>query len=230
MRYSAVVFDLYGTLVAPFPRAEHMEAVEETAALLGLDSEFCHRLWSASYHRRIVGEFNHMAAYFSWFCDQAGIPVERDACEKAADVYAEFTRASLRPLSGVVETLEAIERSGRTLGLLTNCTPDAAKMFPGTPMGRYFTSAVFSSVVRVVKPSPASYESVLHGLGLGGEDVLYVGDGSDGELSGAVAAGMTAVLVTPSLHNTYDQHRPEVERWRGVRIETIPEVLGLLTD
>ncbi len=228
VNYRAVVFDLFGTLVPPFPKAEHTIAVEEGAAILGLDFAFCHQLWIDSYHRRIAGEFADMAKYFAWFGDQAGVSVASDACAKAATAYEEFTRSSLRPLPGVVDTLSTIVASGRTLGLVTNCTPDAASIFPETEMGRYFASTVFSSTARVVKPSPASYELVMEGLGVGGDDVLYVGDGSDGELGGAAAAGMTAVLVTPSLHNTYDQHRPEVENWRGTRIGTIPDVLGLL--
>ena len=229
MNHRAVVFDLFGTLVPPFPRAEHTKAVEQTAGILGLDFEFCHALWGSSYERRIAGEFTAMAEYFAWFGEQAGVAVSGTACGEAAAVYAEFARESIQPLPGVVETLAAIAASGRTIGLLTNCTPDVAELFPETSMGRYFSSTTFSSVAGVVKPSPESYGRVLRGLGVEPSEVLYVGDGSDGELSGAQAAGMTAVLVTPSLHNTYDQHRPEVEAWGGVRIATIPEVLELLS-
>ncbi len=228
MKHRAVVFDLYGTLVPPFPMAEHIQAVKDTSAVLGIDVDFSHRLWTDSYPRRVGGEFASITEYFAWFGTQAGVDVPLEACAEAAARYAGFTKASLVPLPGVVETLAAITASGRTLGLLTNCTPDVADLFPTTGMGPFFSATVFSSIARLTKPSPASYRLVLDRLGADPADVLYVGDGSDGELSGAEAAGLTAVLVTPSLHNTYDQHRPEVEGWQGVRIATIPDVLGVL--
>ena len=228
MTFEAVVFDLYGTLVPPFPKAEHIKAVKENSAILGLDFEFCHRLWIESYELRVSGEFAEMTDYFAWFGAKAGVALTRDVCTAAATAYARFARRNIQPLPGVVETLAALKARGLRLGLLTNCTPDTATIFPATAMGPYFTSTVFSSLAKAVKPSPASYALVLSELGIAPADVLYVGDGSDGELSGAAAAGMTPLLVTPSLHDTYDQHRPEVEAWQGPRIATIPDVLGFL--
>jgi putative hydrolase of the HAD superfamily len=155
--FQAVVFDLYGTLVPPFPKAEHIKAVEENSAILGLDFEFCHRLWIDSYDRRISGEFGAMTEYFAWFGEQAGVAISSEACTAAALAYAQFARRNIQPLPGVVETLAAIDSCGLQLGLLTNCTPDTAAIFPNTAMGRYFTATVFSSIAKTVKPSPASY-------------------------------------------------------------------------
>ena len=44
MRYSEVLFDLYGTLVPPFRMREHKAVVRECADILGVDFEECHDL------------------------------------------------------------------------------------------------------------------------------------------------------------------------------------------
>ena len=53
-----------------------------------------------------------------------------------------------------------------------------------------------------------------------------MGDGSDGELSGAEGVGMTAVLMRAA----YDQEDGNREKWEGRRISRIPEVLELVSS
>src|SRR4051812_21191843 len=43
VRCSGILFDLFGTLVAPFRMREHTEAIRECAELLGIGFEECHR-------------------------------------------------------------------------------------------------------------------------------------------------------------------------------------------
>jgi putative hydrolase of the HAD superfamily len=97
-------------------------------------------------------------------------------------------------------------------------------------LGAFFEAAVFSCTARVRKPDPRAYELVLNSLGIGPEHVLYVGDGTDAELRGAAEAGLYPLLVTPSLANTYDARRADVDGWSGPRIATIPDVLPYLDN
>ena len=76
----------------------------------------------------------------------------------------------------------------------------------------------------LAKPDARIYELALNGLGVRGERCLYVGDGSDGELSGAANAGMTAVLIRAP----YDRADGAREAWTGEAISAIPEVIDLL--
>ena len=65
MRYPAVIFDLFGTLVAPFRRAEHMRALEACSDLLSISAEECHRLWVGSFPERIRGRFESIRQNFA---------------------------------------------------------------------------------------------------------------------------------------------------------------------
>ena len=68
-------------------------------------------------------------------------------------------------------------------------------MWDSTALAPLFDVAVLSFDVGMAKPDPRIYELATERLGVAANDCLYVGDGSDGELSGAAQAGMTAVLM-----------------------------------
>jgi putative hydrolase of the HAD superfamily len=55
-----------------------------------------------------------------------------------------------------------------------------------------------SSLVGVEKPDPAIFLAALDSLGVGPEEALYVGDLYEVDVVGARAAGIEAVLLTPS--------------------------------
>ena len=55
-----------------------------------------------------------------------------------------------------------------------------------------------------------------------------MGDGSDDELAGADAAGLTSVLVETDYDDTYDPNRHAVVNWTGLRINKLSGVLQLL--
>ncbi|MEU1880037.1 HAD family hydrolase [Streptosporangium sp. NPDC020072] len=228
MTWRGVIFDLFGTLVPPFRKAEHTSAIQECAKILDLDFELCHSLWIESFPQRVSGGFASIASNFAWIGEQAGITLSREDCLAAAAQYAEFTRAGLEPLAGVNQALTQLKSAGLRLGLLTNCAPDVPEVLAATPLGAHFDAAVFSCSARIRKPERPAYDLVLQEIGTRPEHTLYVGDGSDDELRGAAEAGLRPLLVTPSLANTYDSHRPAVENWKGPRVATIPAVLSYL--
>ena len=89
-------------------------------------------------------------------------------------------------------------------------------------------SPVFSCSVGLKKPDPRIYAAACRKLNVEPADCLYVGDGSDLELTGALKAGMTPVLLRVSLDDTYDASRPDLEQWRGLAVSSLSEVPGLL--
>ena len=79
-----------------------------------------------------------------------------------------------------------------------------------------------------VKPRPPIYHTAVNALGLDPADVLYVGDGSDDEISGAAAVGLRPVLVQRDLSNTYDSVRRDVDGCSGPAVAALSEILPLL--
>ena len=111
-------------------------------------------------------------------------------------------------------------------------------LFFATAEGRSLgTSRAISAVVRditgreatvVGKPSEAFFAEVLDDLGVAAQDAVMVGDDVESDIGGALAAGLSAVLVRTG------KFREEVVRASGVRpsatVDSIADVPGLLAD
>jgi putative hydrolase of the HAD superfamily len=228
MRYSGVFFDLFGTLIPPFRMREHMDALRECAQTLGLSFEECHRHWGETFPHRARGKFMSVADNFGWIARQTGRDLTPQALTHAEAVYERFTAASLVPVPGAIETLEWLTACGLRLGLVSNCAPDIPRLWRTSVFAQYFDYCAFSCQIGAVKPDPAIYHAALDALGLLPAQTLYVGDGSDEELSGAARCGMRPVLIAMDLSNTYDAQRKDVEAWSGLVIRTLSELSGLV--
>lgn len=219
----AVLFDLFGTLVAPFPKALHHEAMLRTAADLGVDADAFIAGWVDTYDARVCGKFESVADNLAHICPDT----DADFAAAAAR-YEDFTEHCVEPKPGVLDTLAELRRRGIKIGLVTNCAPDVRPVLARRPLGALFDATAFSFAVGVAKPATEIYRHALAQLDIEAKDALFVGDGSDRELSGAGELGLRAVLVEVDLTDTYDSVRTDVLEWRGRRIKDIPDVLDLL--
>jgi len=230
MRYAGVLFDLFGTLVAPYRTREHQGIMRICADQLGISFEDCYRFSGETYPRRMRGEFASMADNLDEIARLAGRRVTRECLSQAERVFEQFTRESLDPVAGALELLEWLTGQGLRLGLVSNCAPDVPRVWSQLEFARYFEFCAFSCQMGSVKPEPAIYHSALKALGLRPEETLYVGDGSDDELSGAAACGLQPVLVTVDLSNTYDSRRSDVDEWSGRVIRGLPDLRALIEE
>lgn len=137
---------------------------------------------------------------------------------------AEMRRALARRLLSTVprstlDTLDVLRANGSRLALVSNATAETAEAWPHTPLADRFDTAVFSCAVGLAKPDPAIYPLAADRLGAAPEACVFVGDGADDELTGATAAGMTAIRTT--------EHHDGVPTWPG---HTIPTLAALLAQ
>ena len=193
-RYEAVVFDLWGTLVDELTHPEanrivYRRKLDETADLLGLDRDDFASAWSATAADRMVGRSPSTEATLSHICRQLGAEPGVDRIRAAARIRCEYVRGALSPRPGAVETISTLKESGYRVGLISNCTEEVSRLWRSTPFAPLVDTAVLSSDAGLAKPNPRIYELAVRGLGVRAERCLYVGDGSDGELSGAAKAG-----------------------------------------
>ena len=224
-----MVFDLWGTLVDELTHPEanrrvYRRKTDETADLLGVDRGEFARAWSATGADRLVGRIPSTEATLRHICEQLGAEPGADTVRAAAEIRYEYVRGALSPRPGAVETMAALRESGRRVGLISNCTEEVSRLWRSTPFAPLVDTAVLSFDAGLAKPDPRIYELALDGLEVRAERCLYVGDGSDGELTGAAEAGMTAVLIRAP----YDRADGSRQSWDGDVISAIPEVLDLL--
>lgn len=103
MRYSGVLFDLFGTLIPPFRMREHIETIRDCASRLGIDFNAFHSRWHETFPRRIRGEFGSIAGELRYIAQSLGQRVENEALSRAEERYSRF-------MSGTEATASSRER------------------------------------------------------------------------------------------------------------------------
>ncbi len=228
-RVRAVIFDLWGTLVYPFSRARMEQTLTEMAAVVSVDRDDFARMWICDTSlNRVTGFFPTIGDNVEHICRSLGVRVDDESLKAVVRIRVEHTRLTLEPRPDAVATLTQLRDSGYQIGLLSNCSADVPLVWQETPFAPLLESPVFSCSVGLKKPDPRIYAAACRELNIEPADCLYVGDGSDLELTGALEAGMTPVLLRVSLEDTYDASRPDVEQWRGLAVSSLSEVPGLL--
>lgn len=228
MRYSAVVFDLYGTLVDNAPPELMSRMYREPAALLGGDTEKLATVWQEMRIERGTGKFGSVEGDIREACRLVGVTIDEKKLPEVIRVRMSIFMNCLVPRSDTLDTLKAIKAAGLKLGLISDCGLETPMGWPETPFAPLFDHCVFSARAGVVKPHPKLYAEVCDKLGVEPSQCLYVGDGGSREMTGAREAGMHPVLINVGYESHLDVHRPDAVEWTGPVISRLSEVLGLL--
>jgi len=230
MKYDAVIFDLWGTLVDGLQESTYQDSLHRTAQAAGAPPADFIRIWRSDevYFGRDTGRFATQADCIRHVCGMLGLTPDNEAIQRAADVRAEFTRTGMVPRPGTAEVLESLRARGLKLGLMTACSRNSVRFWPQTSLAGLFDAALFSCDVGLTKPDPRFYELACRRLDVSPDRCLYVGDGAGNELTGATEAGMTAVLICAPHEQDIVMARPEARNWSGVRITSLSEVPALV--
>ncbi len=182
-QFSAVIFDLFGTLAPNFSTHEHEQVLSEMATRLGIPPENLFRLWLDTFPQRAAGIFRTRTANLAHICRMLDIPVDEELLSKAADLFLEFERRHLIPRDDAIETLSQVKDAGLKTGLISDCSHPLPEMWPETPFASLIDVPVFSCEVGVRKPDPRIYLLACSRLGVPPQHCLYVGDVGSQELT-----------------------------------------------
>jgi putative hydrolase of the HAD superfamily len=227
MIYSAVIFDLFGTLVDDFmSSAGQMHT--ELAAALAVPYEPFMQLWRQTSQMRTIGAFQTVEASIEHVCGVMGVQVEAEQMTKAVAIRLQHTRRALEPRLDAVATLAKLKDQDYKIGLISNCSIEIPILWPETNFANLVESPIFSSRERVKKPDPRIYHLACERLGVIPEHCLYIADGEDYELTAAAEVGLRPVLLRTSSQETRRELHQETREWLGDTIASLAEVLQLL--
>lgn len=231
---SAIVFDLYDTLV-PGGGRDLRDAVSHAMARdLGVDPEAFAEAIRDSFDARCRGALGDLHQTLSHLAEQLGTHPEPAALDTAAERRLELHRSLLAPENGVLETLDLLRRNGYRLALISDCSIETPMLWRETALAKRFDATVFSCEFRARKPDPALYRRAATDLGVQPEDCLYIGDGASDELAGAERVGMTALKISVGHVDARTQtDRRELygaRSWRGRAIHDIADLPALLAE
>lgn len=228
MKYQAVIFDLFGTLVDIFSVQEHDELFHRMAARLGASGEKFGQLWKEGFRKRTIGEYSSTRENILHICSEMNLDPGKDELEEIIRMRVDFTRNILSPRKDALHVLEKLRGFGLKVGLLTDCSTEVPKLWGNTAFLPFFDATVFSCDTGMKKPDPRIYHLICEKLHVDPMDCLYVGDGSSHELSGAKQVKMDPVLIRVPEEDNDDAYRIDDEDWDGKVIISLLEVLDLV--
>jgi putative hydrolase of the HAD superfamily len=227
MKFTAVIFDLFGTLVDDFGSSAG-QMNQELAAALGVPYEPFMQLWSQTLQMRAIGAFQTVEASIEHVCLAMEMQVGAEQIKKAVEIRLQYIRQALKPRPNAEATLAQLKHQGHKLGLLSNCSIEIPILWRETAFANLIDTPIFSSRARLKKPDPRIYHLACERVGTMPDSCLYIADGEDYELAAAAKVGLHPVLIrTPSQKNDGRLHQ-EAREWQGTMIASLPDVLQLV--
>jgi putative hydrolase of the HAD superfamily len=227
MKYKAVLFDLFGTLVDNFKRSEYESVLRKMASVVEVPQEEFVRLWFETFRQRNTGAHPTPQYSLRYICRELDISVTEEQIERAANIRLDYSLSALEPRPGTIATLKQLRAEKIKTGLVSDCTGDIPMVWEDTKFAGILDATVFSCEVNAKKPDPAIYRIATERLEATPGECLFVGDGGSGELTGARELGMTAVLIRDPDEGDYQMMTRE-DDWDGPRIKYLREVLNLV--
>jgi phosphoglycolate phosphatase len=185
-RFSAIVFDLDGTLV------------DSAADLCGVVNQMLKRHGRMELDleeiRKMVGD--GAAKLIERGFAAQGLPAPLpDLTKEFLALYEQRLAAETRPFPGVVSTLEKFQAAGLQMGVCTNKTTHLSRrLLDELDMTRFF-SAIVGGEGPTRKPDPQHLRTTIEALKAREATTLMVGD-SRNDVAAAKAAGVEVVAVT----------------------------------
>lgn len=179
----AILFDLYGTLVAPTGRPFS----RGLPAALGVSR----REWMALLRGGLLtSRFEDVQAFARHVAAVLTPPTgDRAATAGICAARVEAECASVAVLPGVRSLLAFLSRRGLRLGLVSNVASPFIAPVAALGLDQAFEVAVYSCEAGMAKPDPAIYELALGRLGVAPSQALFVGDSLPNDVRAPAAAG-----------------------------------------
>src|SRR5437660_3597454 len=185
-----VLFDLFETLVT-----ESYASIQRASSLasgLGVNEDAYRRLWRSRRPDVMLGRATFRAAV-AHIARTLGVSPDQSLLD---DIRSERMRQKAAVLGDVqpdvLATMEALRARGLRLALVTNSLAEDVAAWDRSPLHPFFDVALFSCVAGLAKPDPQVYLLACRELDLLPPHTLFIGDGGDDELAGALRAGVQA--------------------------------------
>ena len=236
MKYTGIIFDLFGTLVGDVAGPPGADTQRRMASVLSVPSDDLLEIWSDTFYERNIGVFPSLEDLLNHICKELGVQPKADSVKLAVQIGQEYARSvMMKPRKGAISTLRELRQRGYKLGLLSNCSPGPPLIWPETPFAPLFDATVFSSSVGLMKPDHQIYQLVVELLGVESKGCVYVSNGQRGEVRGAYEEGMYPVVITPNSDDEFFCGPPEDEEktlaeQEGTVISALKEVLDIVSS
>ena len=106
MKYVAIIFDLFGTLVDSYSVQGYKKLLTDMALALELPNENFSKLWRDTTYERGTGIFKTTEESIRYICNKLKVSVSDENIRKCEQIRLETTRKGLTPKNGAVDNLK----------------------------------------------------------------------------------------------------------------------------
>jgi putative hydrolase of the HAD superfamily len=216
----AVLFDLWGTLIYNAP--EHID-YPGIATTLGVSPATLFQAWRKYIPASMTGGINSSEERARLVLTDLELPLSGVPLLVDMEVRGRSTNIYFYP--DVPEMLAVLRAKGFRTALISNCNYLTRDVTKKMDLDKKLDELILSCEVGIVKPNEAIYRLALERLGLSADECLYVGDGSDHEMNGAIAVGLHTALVEQERGYAY---RNPGDFGTDLRFKTVIEVLDYI--
>jgi putative hydrolase of the HAD superfamily len=202
----AVLLDAGDTILGPYPSfagrfmavAEgEGERFEQAAVEAALAEAVREADWPAAWDDPAISRTFWEGLYDGVLARLGHDPAERARLTRAMFEAFSDPRA-YRLLPGAREVLDTLAGHGLTLGIVSNFEPWLLDILELQGVRGMFATTAVSGVLGVAKPDPAIFAAALAEAGVTAAEAVHVGDSPAADVAGALAAGVTPILLDPA--------------------------------
>ena len=124
MKYQAILFDLFGTLVPSATRKSYRRMVDRIADVLSLPKNEFFEQWMAVNNDRLLGTFGSSEGEVRHVATVFGVQVTDDQITKCISSRRPAMMEWLRPKPRTIETLTRLTELNCKLALVSDCVFD----------------------------------------------------------------------------------------------------------
>jgi HAD superfamily hydrolase (TIGR01549 family) len=196
-----VLLDSFGTLVRMEPPAPHLRAELERTTGVDVGIVAAERAFAAeiAFYLRHNLEGRDPASLDNLRDRCAHVvaeAIERPGLEHEAVREAMLAALRFHAFPDARPALEELRRRGLRLVVASNWDCSLPEVLERTGLAPLLDGAVASAVVGAAKPDPRLFEAALELAGCEASEAVHAGDSVDGDVAGALAAGIRPVLVS----------------------------------
>lgn len=190
MKYKAVIFDLFETLVTEWGHKKYTK--NEMCSDLGIARDKFDMFWPEN-EKRYSGEISFLDSILS-VCEKCGKKIDDSTLSEIIDKRIRTKSLCFESINpDVYILLDRLKAVGLRLAIISNCSSDEVKAIGQSKIYKYFDQVILSYEAKMQKPDVRIYKECSGLLGVAVENCIFVGDGGSDELQGAKLAGMKAI-------------------------------------
>ena len=191
MKYKAVIFDLFETLITEWGHKKYTK--NEMCSDVGIEREKFDLYWNEKEKERYIGKISFGDSIL-YVCEKCGKHIDNSTLSyitdkriKTKSLCFEYVNPDVFQLLNNLKTMEL------RLAIISNCSSEEVTVIKQSKIYTYFDQVVLSYEIKMQKPDSRIYIETANLLGVASNECIFVGDGGSSELEGAKMTGMKAI-------------------------------------